>query len=512
MVQLLPKYIHRMQEAVGNLDTQIFRGQKSASWALRSGATRRLVAEGITDDSPLFLDEYLDYHRVLLDRARRVIPYGDKDQSSTSLQLLAKLQHFGAATGLLDFTHSPLVALWYACDALSQDGKVFLVSKELPHTTYVTPKLEERDIGDVLARTHDSTGPDYFLWEPVVEGDAALRILGQRSIFVIGRPVIDGSRHGQEIVIEASDKSALREELEQLDVSEHTIYRDLVGFCRLESADASYVPPTTAAAYLIRGNSAFRRGGYLEAIEAYGRCIELGGSQAETYFLRGNAHAAAKRFRDAIDDYASALRAPDLMEEKEGSTHFPWFYYAIFFNRGNMAACLGEHQNAVDDFRRTSEVAPTFTAAHFNRGNAHFMQQQFEESIACYDDVIAVAPDSASALYNKALALILLGEFDAAEACYARIRRVAELSPNTVEPLLELKGILTGLTDGNLRIDVAPAGNTASVTHPDYTGGRRAVLFKGIHGNTGNIGGGTNLPGGTGYEGGPGVVVYVEQS
>ena len=129
MLQMLPKYVKRIQETAPNLDTHIFRGQSDARWPLRSGATQRLNADGIKDGGPDFLPEYLDYHRSLLDRARRVMPYGDKDQSSTPLQLLAKLQHFGAATGLLDFTHSPLVALWFACDEPSHDGKVFSSAK-----------------------------------------------------------------------------------------------------------------------------------------------------------------------------------------------------------------------------------------------------------------------------------------------------------------------------------------------------------------------------------------------
>ena len=511
MLQVLPKYIQRIQETVPYLDTQVFRGQSDARWSLCSGAMRRIYAEGITDDRPEFIDEYLDYHRDLLDRARRVLPYGDKDQSSTPVQLLAKLQHFGAATGLLDFTHSPLVALWFACDEPSHDGRVFFLSKERPHTTYVTPELEEGDIGNVLSKTQDPTGPDYLIWEPMVEGDAALRILGQRSVFVIGRPAID-KRLVQAIVIQAADKCALREELEQLDVSERTIYRDLVGFCRLERADALCVPPTTAAAYLRRGNSAFSREDYSDAIDAYGRCLELGGDRAETYFLRGNANAAAKRYRNAIDDYDQALRSQDLTEVEGGFAHYPWFYFAIFFNRGNMWACLAEHQNAVDDYRRASDVAPpSFTASHLNRGNAHFMQQQFEEAVSCYDEVLAVAPESTSALRNKALALILRGEIDAAEACYTRFERIAELEPNTLGPLLELKGILAGLTDATLRIEVSLTSNSARITHPNYTGGRRAVVFKGIQGNVGNVGG-SNLRGGEGHEGGQGILVFVEQS
>ena len=509
MLQMLSKYIQRMQESARSLDTHVFRGQSDTRWLLRSGATRRLNADGIENGGPDFLAEYLDYHRSLLDRAQRVMPYGDKDQSSAPLQLLAKLQHFGAATGLLDFTHSPLVALWFACDEPSHDGKVFFLSKELPLTSYVTSKLEEGDIGNVLSRAQDPTGPGYLLWEPTVEGDAALRILGQRSVFVIGRPEID-ERHVHAVVIDAADKEAMREELEQLDVSERTIYRDVVGFCRLERADAQYVAPITAAAFLRRGNSAFIRGEHSEAIDAYRRCLDLGGDQAETHFLRGNANAAAKRYRDAIDDYDEALQSPDLTKGGGGSTHYPWFYFAIFFNRGNMQACLGEYENAMEDYRRASEAAAGFTESNFNRGNAHFMRQQFDEAVSCYDEVLTVAPESISALHNKALALILMGKFDDAEACYMRIQRVTELEPNTLAPLQELEGILAGLTDSELRIEATPSGNSAKITHPNYTRGKRAVVFKGIYGNVGNMGGGRHLRGAEGFEGGPGVLVYVE--
>ena len=510
MPQVLSKYIQRIREVSRNLDTQVFRGQSDARWPLRSGATRRLREQGITDDRPLFIDEYLEYHRGLLDRARRVIPYGDKEQSSTPLQLLAKLQHFGAATGLLDFTHSSLVALWFACDEPTHDGRVFFLSKERPHTTHVPPELEEGDIGDILSKVQDPTGPSYLLWEPTVKGDAALRILCQRSVFVIGRPGI-AARHVQSVVIDAADKDPLREELEQLDVSERTIYRDLFGFCRSERADANYVPPTQAAEYLRRGNSAFRRGAYSEAIDAYRSCLELGGHQAETYFLRGNAKAAAKRYRDAIDDYDNALSLPDFRVGQGSSTHHPWFYYAIPFNRGNMRACLGEYQDAVIDYRSASDIAPSFTASRFNCGNAHFMQQQFAEAVSCYDRVLAVTPESTSALHNKALALILLGEFDAAETCFRTIQRVAELEPNTLAPLLELKGVLAGLTDGELKIEATLAGNSARITHPKYAGGQWAVVFRGIRGNVGNVGG-RNLRGGEGFQGGPAVLVIVEES
>ena len=177
-----------------------------------------------------------------------------------------------------------------------------------------------------------------------------------------------------------------------------------------------------------------------------------------------------------------------------------------------MRICLGEHENAMEDYRLASDVAPGFPPSHFNRGNAHFMRQQFVGAVSCYDEVLAVDLESISALHNKALALILLGKFAAAEACYTKIQRVAELEPNTLAPLRELEGILAGLTNSRLRIEATPLENSARITHPNYTGGQRAVIFKGIHGNVGNVGGGRHLPGGEGLQGGPGVLVFVEQS
>ena len=364
MDTILARYMRLIHENVPDTGTHVFRGQSDARWPLRSGASRRLIADVIEEDGQYFLDEYLEYHRDLLDRARRVAPYGQRNRTDSPLHLLARLQHFGAATGLLDFSYSPLVALWFACEDPSRKGKVFFVSHEPPNTAFVTPELEGQDIGNILSREKDATGPGYVLWEPLVEGDAALRILGQRSVFVIGRPLVD-ERLVDAVEIEAADKEPLRVELEQVDVSEGTIYRDLVGFCQREGANASRARPTTAAAYLRRANSAYSRGEYQDAVEAYGKCLELR-EESETYFVRGNAHAALGRHEEAIDDYGRALHLLDIAQEESGSTHLPWFQYAIFFNRGNEEACLGRYVDAIEDYRRSAAVGPQFGSTYFN--------------------------------------------------------------------------------------------------------------------------------------------------
>ena len=356
-----------------------------------------------------YVEEYLEYHRDLLDRARRIPPYGHRGPAETGLQLLGRLQHFGAATGLLDFTYSPLVALWFASEDPTRDGNVFFVSHEPPNTRFVTADQESQDIAKVLSTAQDAAGPSYVLWEPVVDGDAALRILGQRSVFVIGRPVMDEERVNV-VRIDATDKEPLRTELDQIDVSERTIFRDLVGLCQQEGARARRNRPMTAAAYLRHANAAFLRGEYGGAVEMYGKSLELG-EACETYFLRGNANAALGQHNEAVEDYGRALEAPDIAGEDGRSIHYPWFLFAIYFNRGNEQACLGKYVEAIEEYERSAQVAPRYMATHFNCGNAYFMAKRYREAVDCYDQVLALDRRYAPALVNKALSLVLQGSW-----------------------------------------------------------------------------------------------------
>ena len=511
METILGKYMHRIHETVADTGTHVFRGQRDACWPLRSGASRRLGGEGVEEGDAQYVEEYLEYHRDLLDRARRIAPYGQKGSAETGLQLLARLQHFGAATGLLDFTYSPLVALWFASEDPSRDGKVFFVSHEPPNTRFVTAEREAQDIAHILSTTQDAAGPTYVIWEPVVDGDAALRILGQRSVFVIGRPLVDEERVNA-VRIERADKESLRMELEQLDVSERTIFRDLVGFCQQEGATARSRAPMTATACLRRANSAFILGEYANAIEMYGKALEFG-EASETYFLRGNAYASLGRHGEAVEDYGKALDAPDLGSEEGGSVHYPWFLFAIYFNRGNEQACRGKYVEAIKDYERSVDVLPQFKATHFNCGNAYFMEKRYGEAVACYDQAVALDRRYSAALANKALALVLQGRLEAAEGCYHEAIAAAPQPGQTLDSLQILRAALAGLSESRMTVDVANEGNglRATAKHPDYLGTEGPLVgFRGIKGSVGNVG--AFAPrGGEGFEGGPGVTFFVER-
>ena len=96
----------------------VYRGHAKASWALQSGALRRL-REAYGENFP----EHENEQQELVDRYHKdqlIMPMEVIDGSTRSdLQRLSILQHQGAATGLLDFTE---YLCWLHCGLLARNG------------------------------------------------------------------------------------------------------------------------------------------------------------------------------------------------------------------------------------------------------------------------------------------------------------------------------------------------------------------------------------------------------
>ena len=92
------------------------------------------------------------------------------------LELLTELQHFGAATCLLDFTENAFVALYMACKDLDTvDGKVYVLPDANLEIVSVNTEIE-----DAIKRS----SPVKFI--PHMHGSAERRIIRQAGVFIIG--------------------------------------------------------------------------------------------------------------------------------------------------------------------------------------------------------------------------------------------------------------------------------------------------------------------------------------
>ena len=431
MAFVLEKYLQQIRDATSKPGVYAYRGQSRAEWPLHSAATRRL-AKSLGHDAlnaPGFSKVYIDYHRETLISPARTRGFGvESGRDISDLQLLAKLQHFEAATGLLDFTRSPLIALWFVSRESDSDGKLFVLNVNDPiHVAKVPSDLERQAIDTVFSRADNEPGLLY--WEPMWSGDAMPRILRQRGIFIIGRPLIptDG-QFIEAIKVSKNDKAFLLDELALLDISDSSMVADVYGFSSLEGATAS-THVSTPQFNLIQGNQHYQAGNYIQAIVAYDNCIDLSPGVGELHLLRGNAKSEAILHREAVHDYRQAIALKDRpflgLRPMKNNVMVDLILFMAHFNCGNALAELSDYDAALSSYNTALLVDRIEVAgkdqAYFNRGNVYLDLGQFEQAICDYDTAMSLRTDgviSPGLLFNKGNALVAVGQFKQALECY----------------------------------------------------------------------------------------------
>ena len=245
-----------LQRLTASKDDYAYRGQANADWGVESGALRRIEetnpqAKKTTPSKEK--ENFISYHEKELLEPARMDGYGDGEgRPLYDLELLAKLQHNGAATCLIDFTRNFLVAMWFACrphkekekekgkyKEIWKDGKIFILNTS-DEKNFLS--LEEEDLKEVrpilkFQTRDDATSfkeetilsfpkPSWWYWSP--QG-LIQRILKQDSLFIFGHAKIEDTLL-QEIEIKHKHKDKIMEELERLGITERILFKDLPGF------------------------------------------------------------------------------------------------------------------------------------------------------------------------------------------------------------------------------------------------------------------------------------------
>lgn len=151
MSETVIRSVAEFQEQLQGFESEgtdfLYRGQADVNWKVECSAARRLnrdPTKSIEDQLiNLLLVGYLE-SRIERAKKRNFLPPGFNADSS-DLELLAQLQHYGAATGLIDFTSNPLVALWFACnESHARDGAIFLLPRSATKKVDDSSDLKKR--------------------------------------------------------------------------------------------------------------------------------------------------------------------------------------------------------------------------------------------------------------------------------------------------------------------------------------------------------------------------------
>lgn len=246
----------------------LFRGVSKDSYKIQASAYRRLPEPQKNDPNVL-----LRMTRELIEKAR-LLGYDQKNgQRLFDLELLAELQHFGAATCLIDFTRNALVALWMACQQSTTgeaNGKVFAVrSDDSARFETITPKLIT---GKGIAHFFEPDRHGGYLlyqWQPKHQNN---RIIAQQSVFIFGGAQVETAA---ECIILKNGKGEILTSLDKVSgITEGSIYPDFDGFARLHAQNKPYLEPNPQD-HLQLGREVHQRGDLDNAIDHYDEVISL---------------------------------------------------------------------------------------------------------------------------------------------------------------------------------------------------------------------------------------------
>lgn len=274
----------------------LFRGVPNNTYRIQASAYRR------PKEADRSFEKFLQINEGLIDEAT-LRGYNERNgRKLEDLEILAELQHFEAATCLIDFTYNSLIALWFACqpDAktpdseIQPDGKVFAVVNKPPRFKEINSDLLTREIDTFL---QDSENPQLYCWQPRQQNN---RIIAQQSVFLFGDYEFNADA---ECVIAKNRKKDILTELEQASgITEAMLFPDFDGFARLRGVEGQYTQLLDHE-YRELGDKQFQNRDYKASIASYEHAIDLNPDHTDAYYRLGLAKHHDEQYESAISDF-----------------------------------------------------------------------------------------------------------------------------------------------------------------------------------------------------------------
>ncbi len=486
-----------------------YRGHAKATWQLQSGAYRRL-REAHGEDFPSDESERLQmldrYHRDRLITPMEVIDGSKLSQ----LQRLSILQHQGAATGLLDFTEYPLVALWFSCsESPDEDGKLLAIDIGDPQHARNVRSSEQ--MMECPFNAEHRSAHQILYYEP--DQSLGTRIIAQRSMFVIGDSTISDHLF-KSATVPRQSKEQLLVYLEELGLSETTLFGDIPGLAAANTTRTKLriTGPLLPAQHRDRGNRAYQAGRFANALAEYESYAKALPSVAQPYCLQGDTLAALGRFEEAKQAYSLAIQNLDRpiyhAEQVIANPDIAKIMaQKLYYNMGNVRAVTGDHKGALADFDMALQQG--FQPRQwvlYNRGNSKFALQRFSEAYEDFEAAWLLQERSASALamgnckvkhgeFREALQQYLNGSTSQTDNAATHCRNNGE----------QVRKILNALDGRDYQVR-----NEGVVVYVETSEVAGYYSFTGHSGNTGNSASGmVTTQGGEGYDGVEGFVVVI---
>lgn len=326
----------------------LFRGVSSKKYdPVEASSYRRLLQDefGLPHrNNRKTLSNLLKINRDLIDEARFRGFDRKYDRVLSDLEILGELQHFRAATCLIDFTFYPGIALWFACQPSSEEGedgeygKVVAVRNDEKIKEVRCEWLsKEKRIEDFFKADESGKYPIYR-WEPEnitnrVERQEGVFLFGGGKIEIEDECYIHSAYHWTSLIV-----------LRNLyNTHEEILFPDFDGFVRRHAHDIPYNLDDKEIGY-----KAYNREHYEKAINSFTQALCHKPDDIASYYMRGRARFEMKFYAEALKDFEKVLNLNE---------RFPYFHSLTYWQRGCLKAEVGQHNEAREDYRIGLQLA-----------------------------------------------------------------------------------------------------------------------------------------------------------
>ena len=381
----------------------LFRGHADNTWKVEASGYRRL-GQNATPAT------FHNSTKRLIDNARlRGLDKKDGMQM-LDLELLAELQHYGAATCLIDFTEHPYTALWFAChEHQDKSGAVVAIASD-------DSKKFSEITGDNKGEKITKFLQQEKIWKWTPPHAQNNRIVAQSSIFLFGPSRISANLYKKKIIDAQSKEHIIAYLRDKLSITEQRLFSDFAGFAMANAHNKEYTNYSEND-YFSLGLTYQQRGEYKKAIEYYDQVIAINHQDADAYNNRGVAKADSGSHKEAIQDYGKAIEINPQ-------------YANAYNNRGNAKTKAGNHKEAIQDYDKALEINPQLAESFNNRGFAKGKSGSHKEAIQDYDKALEINPQYATAFYNRGFAK---GKSDNHTEAIADFDKAIEINPQYAE-------------------------------------------------------------------------------
>lgn len=335
----------------------MYRGQINQSWKIMSSALR-LLEEQCKEQhrdpqtDPIKIGELKQYHKALINGARKIHEVAIEQKDDISI--LAHLQHNFAKTLLIDYTYSPLIALWFACvddDENIEDGCVYAIKESFTQNIYPL----QSDSKDLSLNTlfNEAEHGKIYVYHP---SQLNQRIINQQSVFLISTQGYLNKDEQIQIIIPKESKKNIIDDLSTIGISRKTIFPDFAGYIKwfqYNENNNTSLSLVYQACDLISSDRMRAKGLFYDSLkstpiddddESIARRAFINHQIGYIMYKEGDYSGAIKHFDDSI------------AEKRKRNNNNDKSIAKTTFTKGMTYTKMGEYENALKEFIDAKDI------------------------------------------------------------------------------------------------------------------------------------------------------------